>query len=309
MRTLIFLAMVVLPSMAPAASLDPVQLLRQFNLITTGDVNVQSLHVHGRALIGGGLTGNIAEINHDNIDSIEASDFDDLALGNATAGTQARVLNNGSASFTGTPGMMEASIKSSPARLPENFGTVLSDFSTSLAGKTANATADKTTLSNRITLGGALLDEIAVFDLVESDFMNREISLSLNGASAILVNVRSTDADKSFDLMSNFIGDKTVARNVIWNFIGFDTVQLDHSIYGQVLAKDAHVKLRADSEGSIFAARLTAQAQVHVQLLDFPEPPDFETPPAAVPLPAGLPMMLAGILAILGLRRQRSRQA
>ncbi|SFB14656.1 VPLPA-CTERM protein sorting domain-containing protein [Poseidonocella pacifica] len=287
----------VFPAVTQAASLSAVELLREFSLITTGDVTVNSLHVHGRALIGGGMTGNLAEINHANIDSIVPSLFDELILVNATA-SSVRVLNSGSASFTGVPTFMDAATSSSPAVPPLAFGTVMSTFSDTLGVVVATGAADKTTFSNRIILDTAAIGGVSVYDLVEADFTHRDVELKLNGADSIVVNVRATATDKEFALQSNFLGDKSISQNVIWNFLGFDSLRLERSIYGQVLAKGSDVFFSSDIEGSLFADTVTAQAQIHVQPLDF-----SETTP--VPLPAGLPLLGAGIVAFGALRLRR----
>lgn len=285
---------------AQAASLDAVSLLQQFNLITTGDVQVNSLHVHGRALVGGKMTGNLAEVNHDNIDNIVASDYDELVLGTATSGTQVRVLNSGSASFGGGGGYIDAKTKSSPAAAPENFGQVLNDFSADIAGTSANATADKATLSNRISFNQSATGGTSVYAITAADLLNREIALDLNGADNIFINVTGTG---TFDLMSNFIGSSGIADSVIWNFTGFSQINLYRSIWGQVLAANSNVFFSSDIEGTLFANNVTGQAQVHVHKLAYSQP---ETPAATpVPLPAGLPLLLGGLGAIAMLRRRR----
>ena len=195
---------------AQAATLDAVELLQQFNLITTGDVQVNSLHVHGRALIGGKMTGNLAEVNHDNIDNLVASDFDELILGERTSGTNVRVLNGGTVSTTGSGG---------------DIGT-----------------------------------------------------LNWN---------------------TNSIGDKSVSTNVIWNFVGFDQINITSTIWGQILADGSDVYFSTDLEGSLFAKNVTGQAQIHVQTLDYPNP-------QPVPLPATLPLILVGLGAFGVLRRRKA---
>ena len=285
-------------SAAQAASLDAVDLLQQFNLITKGDVQANSLHVHGRALIGGGLTGNKVDVNMDNIDTIVASDFDDLIVGNATSGTKVHLHNGATASMNGTPGLVEAGSYTTPAVMPDDYAAILDDFSAQLAGIDATAMAVKNSDGNLITFGAAASGGTTYYDIVAADLMNRDIDLLLNGAESIVINVTGTG---TFNLNSNFRGNKAVSANVIWNFTGFDTVNLYRSIWGQVLAGDSHVYFNADIEGSLFADTVTAQAQVHVQPLQF-------TPPVSqVPLPAGAWFMLAGFGAFGALRARRAR--
>lgn len=296
----------MLPFAASAASLDAVSLLRQFNLITVGDVAVQSLHVHGRALIGGTVTGNLLEVDHDNIDAIVASDYDELILTNATSASHVRVMNGGTASFNGNGSGIEASKRSDTAVAPDDYVTVLSDFATLLADLPANAVADKATYSNRIIFDTGLVEGIATFSITAADLANRDVAFALNAAQAIVINVTGSG---DFNLYSNLLGDKSLSRNIIWNFTGFDNVNLYRSLYGSVLAGDSHVYLGADLEGSLFAGSLTGQAQLHVQPLSFPDLTKRDTAPvlndpAPVPVPASLPLLAGGLALAAALRRR-----
>lgn len=292
------------PVASSATTLGPIELLQQFSLITTGDVRVDSLHVHGRALVGGELTGNLAEVNHRNIDTLVASDFDELIVGSATAGTQVRVLNQGSASFSGTPGYIDTDqnvpgLQSSPAVLPDGFDTTLSAFSDTLEGQAATAVA--TTTNNQISFDAASSGGTSVYDITEADLQNRNIGFNLNGADQILINVRASAQDTDFTLMSNATGNMSISTHVIWNFIGFDTLTLQRSIWGQVLADETDVYFTADIEGSLFADNVRGAAQIHVQTTQF-EVPNADL--TAVPLPAGGLLMLGGLAMLGGLRRR-----
>ena len=281
---------------AQAATLDAVELLQQFNLITTGDVQANSLHVHGRALIGGKMTGNLAEVNHDNIDNLVASDFDELILGERTSGTNVRVLNGGTVSTTGSGGYIDAASVSTPAVAPEDYAAILSEFSDNLALLSSTASADKTTFSNRISFDSAASGGTTVYDITAADLAGREVELLLNGADNIVINVTGSG---TLNWNTNSIGDKSVSTNVIWNFVGFDQINITSTIWGQILADGSDVYFSTDLEGSLFAKNVTGQAQIHVQTLDYPNP-------QPVPLPATLPLILVGLGAFGVLRRREA---
>ena len=284
-------------SCAQAATLDAVSLLQQFGLITTGDVSVGALKVHGRALIGGSLTGNLAEVNNGNIDSKVASVYDELVLMSATSGTHVRVNNHGSASYNGTPAELFADVTSDTAVAPDNYGAVLSDFSDDLAAMTATASATKVG-TNELVFDAAASGGITVYDLAAADFLNRNISLSLNGADLVVINVSGTG---TFDVMSNFNYDAALSQKVIWNLSGFSAVNLQRTVKGQILADGMEVSFNSDLEGALFADTVNAGAQIHIQTLDYSEPPE----PPAVPLPASLPLLLAGAGGLVLMRRRR----
>lgn len=297
-KTLMAAALALAPfGAAQAATLDAVSLLQQFGLITTGDVKVNSLHVHGRALIGGSLTGNFAEVNNGNIDPKVASDYDELVLGKATSSTKVRVNNHGTASYNGTPGELYADVKSTPALMPENYGAILDAFSNELDSLVANATVTKVG-GNGLKFNAASSDGVMVYDVTAADFMNRDISLELNGADLVVINVSGSG---TFNVMSNFNYDAALSKKVVWNLSGFDKVNLQRSVKGQILAGGMEVAFGSDIEGTLFAGSVKAGAQVHIQTLDY-EAPD---PVSPVPLPGTLPLLLAGAGALAVVRRRR----
>lgn len=297
-KTLLAAAVALAPfGAAQAATLDAVSLLQQFGLITTGNVTVSALKVHGRALIGGSLSGNMAEVNNGNIDAKVASDFDELVLGSATSGTKVRVNNNGSASYNGTPSELYANVKSTPAIAPENYAAILDAFAADLGAMTATASATKVG-GNGLSFNASSTGGVTVYDMTAADFQNRDISLALNGADLVVINVSGTG---TFNVLSNFNFDATLAKNVIWNLSGFSSVNLQRSIKGQVLAGGMAVSFNSDIEGTLYAGTVQAGAQLHIQTLDYEVPP----PVSQVPVPATLPLLLAGAGAFAVLRRRR----
>ncbi|WP_238371227.1 collagen-binding domain-containing protein [Heliomarina baculiformis] len=285
---------------AQAAQLTATELLQQFNVITTGDVvNKGGLHIHGRALIGGTLSGDMAEVNNDGVDGIIASDYDELIIGNATSDTKARVLGGGSASFNGTPTQMDMNgggVSSSPAVMPDNYAAILDAFSTDLKKLATNATVDTTTFTNVAIFDEASTGGTSVYNISQSDLDGRNIDLLLNGADNIVINVIGSG---DFDLTQGFRGSKDVSKDVIWNFVGFDELYFGVSMWGTILASGAEVTYHNDVEGTLYADSVIAHGQMHIQ------PTTYVPPVSEVPLPASMVLLMGGFAGLGALRLRR----
>ena len=119
----------------------------------------------------------------------------------------------------------------------------------------------------------------------------------------VIINVSGT----SGTFGANALGSKTVASNVLWNFFEATSIQVNAAIFGHVLAPFADMNgFTGSTEGTVIAAAVDlTNGELHQQewLGIIPE----ETAPP-VPLPAGLPLMLAGLGALGVARRLKSRR-
>ena len=304
MKTMFTTAAVLLAGTigAQAASLSAVELMNQYVLVTEGDVTGNSLHVHGRALVGGDINMNgFAEINNVNADEVAMvapSDFDELVvLGDIKSDT--RVNQSGDAAVQGSTNdklYFNGGSLSTAFAAPENFVSTLETLSSDLASLDSTVlTGDGNEWWNRLTIS-----EGGVYSMTATELTSiKGFTYTFGADETVIINVTGDGAT----FQANAEGmSKELSRNVIWNFLSDTTVSLKSSIYGTVLAMDATVDFSSDIEGSLLAQSVFANAQVHTQSFRGTLPETPETP--VVPLPAGFPLILTGLGAFAFLRRR-----
>lgn len=286
---------------AAAAPLTTAEILNQFNLVTFGDVAGTS-HVDGRTLVGGNLTSQWMVFN---MKATPASAYADLIVGGNVLGNGVHansgadvvvggVVNSGThlnlngggtllqnQGAAAVPGF-EATLKASSAELAQRTGT----------GPTVNG--------NKAVFNAAPIDGLAVYniDLSFFDLIN-EIELALNGADTVVINV----AGDSATLQDNFIGGSyAAAPNVLWNFFEATDLVFDRQFVGSVLAPYADVTVTNNNiEGALVAQSAYIGGEIHLR----PFTGTIDTPPVAVPAPAALPLMLAGLAGLVMVTRRR----
>lgn len=307
-------------SVGEAATLGATDLLKQFNLITKGDVTGSAgFHADGRVLAGGDYKVQAGSVVYMNAKG-DASDFDELIVrgnveslvhvnqgGNAAVGSGLDKLNmNGGSKSVFAEGSA-----------PQGYAQVLSDYASSLASMTASTTGvtrqgSQHDRSNTYNISG-VLDGIGVLSLTEADIRaDRDFVFNLGSdVNWVVVNVHATDSDKTFNLGSAFKAqqDSSTASRVLWNFVGFTDVIFDAKFAaGAILADGSRVTTTAGNiEGSVFADSFRGLSELHFTgLADGQLPGDNVQEPAPVPLPAAMPMLLSGVgLTGLFLRRRK----
>jgi choice-of-anchor A domain-containing protein len=144
---------------------------------------------------------------------------------------------------------------------------------------------------------------VAVFDITNAQTFFTAISqivFDTNGAKELIVDV--SGAGTNLDIAANFLGGQasSLATDAVWNFTDATKLTVGSQFGGDLLAVDAAVTLSGNEEGTLVAASLTQNAEVHydganTNLL------------SQTPLPATLPLFAAGLglLGFIALRKKR----
>lgn len=325
---------VAFPSVAAqAAPMSAAEILGLFNGVTQGDF-ISSQEVEGRLYVGGNLTGGTLQVGfkdvpaspldelivegNSNIGTINAQNGSDVTIGGAATGT---IELNG-----GTQGTRTARIGGAFGGLA-NQGTVLSnqavmdpnfadrfpdidfsalkaeaDFFATLTG-TAFDTSD---FNNKKIIGAPDDSGLSVHSASLADLSGGSYSIDLNSATTVLINVSGTTGSFGMNLLG---GTFATAENVIWNFYEATSITVDTAIVGSILAPLADMSgFGGSTEGSVIARSINlSNGELHSRAFEG-ELPTASNPTTPVPVPAALPLLLAGLggLAIL---RQRRRSA
>ncbi len=296
-------------SAGEAATLGATDLLRQFNLVTKGDVTGSSgFHVDGRALVGGDYKAQAGSVVYMNGKG-DASDHDEFIVkgrvqsqvhvnrgGNAAVGQGLDKLNmNGGGSKSA---FAESSAPAGHVQTLSNYAATLGSMAASSSGVVRQGSVHDRT--NTYAISGQL-DGIGVLSLTEADIRaDRDFNFNLGSdVDWVVVNVRATQTDKTFRLGSTFKAQQgaSTASKVVWNFIGFDDVIFDAKFSaGAILADGSRVTTNGGNiEGSVFADRFHGLSELHFTGLGEGRLPGDEVQqPAPVPLPAGMPLLLSG---------------
>ncbi|SFR19518.1 collagen-binding domain-containing protein [Poseidonocella sedimentorum] len=303
MKSLFFAAaLAVSGAAAQAATLSASETLEQFVLVTEGDLTGNSVHVHGRSLIGGDLStdnwSDFFNVNADEWPKIGASVFAELIVaGNATSsfnvnqGGDLAVAGAISGTFNLNDGGSQVAFDA-----PENYWIQMEAMSADLSAAAASASAITLVKNaeNKLAINAGGVYTISATELAGVG----GISYGFAPDETVIINVTGDAAVLSANMEGT---DKGLAQNVIWNFESTNTVTLNASIFGTVVATDAKVTFHSDIEGSLIASLVDANAQIHVQTF-LGELPEI----GQVPLPAALPLLLAGLGVFGAVARRKS---
>ncbi len=182
-------------------------------------------------------------------------------------------------------------------RFPQDVAAVFTQTSNDL--KDLGGTALSLT-GTKLDIDAAPVDGTAVFkiDIALLSLMT-EVDIDLNGADSLIVNVLGATTDL---LGGNPLGGTFAsADNVIWNFVAATDVNIGaQGFFGTILAPLAHVTTQNPIEGTLIAASADLNSELHSRSYQGDLPPV-----SAVPLPASLPMLGLGALALGFVRRRR----
>ncbi|PWR02233.1 hypothetical protein DKT77_13175 [Meridianimarinicoccus roseus] len=317
---------------ASAAPLSAAEVLSLFNGVTAGDMS-SSQEVEGRLYVGGNLTGNTLQVGFKDvtpsdldelivvgdstIGTINAQNGSDVTIGGNASGTVE--LNGGSqgtrtarigGSFTGNANQgtvldgQQANDPNFAARFPEiDFAALEADsaFFATLTG----TVFDTSDFNNKKIVGAPDADGLSVHNATLADLAGGGYSIDLNGATTVLINVAGTVGSFGMNALG---GTGAVAENVIWNFFEATSINVGTAIIGSVLAPLADMTgFGGSTEGSVIARSITlSNGELHSRTFEGTVPTRSAPPPppSTIPLPAGLPLLLAGLGGLAILRRR-----
>ncbi|SNR47851.1 collagen-binding domain-containing protein [Puniceibacterium sediminis] len=288
-----------------AATMNANEILNQFNLVTFSD-HALSSNVHGRAFVGGDLTGNSGGMTTSNY-TPPASSFADVTVvgdvrsgdvntrGHATVDIGGSIIsgrvNNASSVTTGVADLTQ---------VRDEFQATLTAASVGIRDMASNATTTAIN-TNQGTRFSGVAGAVTVFDVSAASFIGNELDIVLNGASAIFINVSGTNLSFS----QNFNTDQNVGANVIWNFFEAETLHLGNRFVGSVLAPLATVSNSNNIFGTLVANEFNQNGQVHQQAWAGSLPLSTDGGLASsVPLPAAIWMLFAALGGLAVLRRK-----
>jgi choice-of-anchor A domain-containing protein len=268
-------------------------------LTVYGTVNNSITMANGDIHVGGNVaSGATVEMSHNGNAYVGGSNSGEISDGNLyqTGANTGGTVQNGTANY-GQP----LSTTFPYGSYAGTFGNPLADLSTTLATLNPNLVISSNPGSNYVfnatpTLVNGVL--VTVYQISASILSNMSniAGFNLNGADVVIVNVLGSTT--SLPNLNNFSG----ASAVIWNMVD-ETGTLTLSAWaGTVLADNANVINNGIMTGTLVAASLTQDAELHSQpfsgelsFLNTPEPPGWT--------------VIGGMLPLLALLRRRRRPA
>jgi choice-of-anchor A domain-containing protein len=267
---------------------NPVQ-----NVVVYGDVSLQSLSGNGEIVIGGNAKTGI-EKNGATLKTFVGGTFSGLDnFGTVTAGLA------GQPSFEAKfPDIDFSGLASYSAYLATLTGAVWStpDFNNKALISAPNAVQSEGVdwIASKVTVLFTTLANLSGGGLSVQ---------GLDSDETIIVNVSGTSGSWGLNGLG---GAKNNAKNILWNFYEATDISVNSALIGSVLAPNAKMSgFSGSTEGSVIAKSIFLNnGELHSQPFagDLPEPPTV----APIPLPAGLPLLLAALGGLALVRRARA---
>jgi choice-of-anchor A domain-containing protein/MYXO-CTERM domain-containing protein len=292
--------------------------LNDYNLILSGDLAISggSGHIHGKAFIGGNVTGSNPEFGHDLNRPANKTNYTAEIAGNLNAGNNAKFFagrvalggtTNGKSEchggFVNNKGCID-NVSGLDAKNVDLFSqlTAESNFYKSLAS--TGVVSNKDLNQSKFIYSGAQTD-LAVFDISGTSLFNSNGWDAIFGsAKNIVINVSGTKIDMTHNvnLMGN-LGNSSFYDNILWNFYEATSITFNNRWAGSVLAVNAVIDIKnSDFDGSVAAKSYIGNGQIHDYHWSYTPP---TPPPIKVPEPSSLLLGLLGLGALLLARARR----
>ena len=295
--------------------------LNDYNLILSGDLAISggSGHIHGKAFIGGDLSGSNPEFGHDlnrpaNKNNYTVEVAGDLNAGNSAKFFAGRVAYGGDnnlgnkyecqGGFVNNKGCIDH-VTGLDTKKTDLFNQLTSESNYYKSLVSTGVVNNSDLNQSKFVYSGAATD-LAVFDISGASLFNSNgWDAILGSAKNIVINVSGTNINMAHNvnLMGN-LGNTSIYDNVLWNFYEATNITFNNRWAGSVLAVNAVIDIKnSDFDGSVAAKSYIGNGQIHDYHWSYTPP---TPPPVKVPEPSSLLLGLLGLgLVLLGRTRRQ----
>ncbi|MBE3638083.1 collagen-binding domain-containing protein [Mangrovicoccus algicola] len=312
---------VLAPLGASAASLDAEALMKSLNVIALGDADTSSVnHVEGPVYVGGNLTSGTFNANTDGLAEATVGGVTGAVIVGGDVNTHLNSGTNGAIQIGGSlNGTSDVSYNSGVSGIPvadmvDTFTSLAAGLST--LGDTSGVTYNTAMNFKSFTSGSGNSEGIAILNLSYADALSMftgagQISFNIDASvTSFIINVAGTDFASDWSTQVGMQVNSNVS-NVLFNFYEAEGVTFTSTWNASVLAPDALVTTApGGTNGTIVAGELMLKGEVrpYGDTTVWTGTLPAAAPTTPVPLPAALPLALAG-LGALGLVARRRRAA